>query len=1600
MAETRTQDNQKVFNSATTKLQSFVNGVQNVSNTKNMEIVYNNMGKMFDAFTNGVLTQQGANSEILLRQVYRSLSDDFLKIIQNSKATDKIVELIKNKQDEVRSSDEAKNSPNITQTTKNVVQNELTHVEFDPLQVITDFVNELQTYVLQIKRDVARQIDKRSFSKQQVKSGVISGNDSHDKDAEYIESQISEQDKFSQELDQLNGLTGIELNEFNEDEIKELFSDSDFDCPVQGELVKIEHDLDSHIKIAKQSQRHSFSPIRIINKVKNQDRGDNSDISGNTKLIKEEILKNEKEQVKIPEKIKNQENVKEQHSQPEQKLYKGEDEKIEKNVESKQSKKSDVKEKQVKKSDEKDDKERELNIRKSDEKDVQQTKKNQKVDGIQIGKQKKYQLKSDTQINPKEETRKNTKLNVKPSLDGMCVCPICGQKHPDGRHPFPENKDNNTTSNGKITSSGVINAISELHGGVGNLLNNNKFKSNFILDYKNINKNVQKQMKRVDKDEDVINKNLKTTEKNIKELKKNKNKKDGILGLIFNPLMWMNIAFIAIGGIILITLTRMALKKFKDTYMPPSDGKTVKIFGIQIPGISEIKSLCIGIYNFATVGIPNIYGKIKVWISGVKKSLFGKGGMFSSMAQVKNTLRKIALAWVIGQTKSIFGKGFGIIGQILKFALKFTKLIPGWGIAISIAVEVLPLLFSFIATQIMMAWSNNKVAMQEKMEGLAKNLKSVSIKQKMLSASKNVSTIVPPSAMPGLQTPKSGSRRKLGGAIMRRVELKTTGKNDFAKMTQEKSLKDEIDKSKDSTKKLYSGDDVKSPIGRMARNLGEVANGGRDDEFIQNIYNTTIKPQVQKLDFYINQIKKSKRFRNVKGPLYDPINGWNPGYRVFQSDLMSPIPMNPFEGIHDKADVKLGEPSRGDESYIGIMPYTWIQNGVQVSVHPLKYELARALTIRKIWSNLWDDVKDSKKWKETSWWKRGLYSFGAIYKDHVSDIQNYLFPKYDKEWRKTSYVTQGGFGNDIVYGDRFVKFLEKFRAGEIDHAQNSMNTVDDMGKTDWKGILKTAGTVALILTTGGMGYASLKAGQWAMGKIQNTTKRISKDASYGKQEKYQSVRGKGFWGGLKSILGNAKTFAKNKVSQVGSLYWIKKFSGISSDGVSYGDVRDMMMDGGILNMFSNKQILAPISKASSLIKLLLERKILHPADHKNNEPVLHDLMWEFFVNREKIAGYEWKKMQTDEYAQAGFSQSLLEYFGLLIMPLWNRVENMLKHVISNNGDGTPALVKSIKKLTKMFGLNSIMEFLSKHLRFKNMKTILIDETNAGRSQRRQIEKFKKELGILTPKEKQLARQKILKLMSSSDQKEIEEGLAYIGKIMGPLKLEAKSTGQTAFVKSMLSYKIRLQSKLNEMKNPGHVSKTDTKITNNTVQIPPKSKEELAKEEAERKRKEEEQRRKEEEEKRKKLESDKKRAEAVAIAKAKIEAMEKIRKQEQNYENILNKMVADPSKVTDAELKSLGDEVNNLKQEAENRINELPRDQRELKLALIRGDKISPKSFKELKDSAIGLGGSLQSYMEEVNKIPCGSIMAVQNTTMPNSSPVKMADSDNVDMGDD
>ena len=83
MADTKTQDNQKVFHSTLANFQQFMGGMEksSSSSSKNMDAIYVNVAKMFDAFTKGILTTQGSNSEILLRTIYRSLNKDFIKII-------------------------------------------------------------------------------------------------------------------------------------------------------------------------------------------------------------------------------------------------------------------------------------------------------------------------------------------------------------------------------------------------------------------------------------------------------------------------------------------------------------------------------------------------------------------------------------------------------------------------------------------------------------------------------------------------------------------------------------------------------------------------------------------------------------------------------------------------------------------------------------------------------------------------------------------------------------------------------------------------------------------------------------------------------------------------------------------------------------------------------------------------------------------------------------------------------------------------------------------------------------------------------------------------------------------------------------------------------------------------------------------------------------------------------------------------------------------------------------------------------------------------------------------------------------------------------
>ena len=116
---------------------------------------------------------------------------------------------------------------------------------------------------------------------------------------------------------------------------------------------------------------------------------------------------------------------------------------------------------------------------------------------------------------------------------------------------------------------------------------------------------------------------------------------------------------------LLITLARMALRKWADTYMPKSDGSKFRIFGIEIPGLGEIKALGIGIWNFVTVGIPNYYNRLKLFFSDVKNTLFGPKGILRDMAAVKDAIRRIIAAWIVGQTKKVGGAILSVVLQVI-----------------------------------------------------------------------------------------------------------------------------------------------------------------------------------------------------------------------------------------------------------------------------------------------------------------------------------------------------------------------------------------------------------------------------------------------------------------------------------------------------------------------------------------------------------------------------------------------------------------------------------------------------------------------------------------------------------------------------------------------------------------------------------------------------------------------------------------------------------------------------------------------------------------------------------------------------------------------
>lgn len=174
-----------------------------------------------------------------------------------------------------------------------------------------------------------------------------------------------------------------------------------------------------------------------------------------------------------------------------------------------------------------------------------------------------------------------------------------------------------------------------------------------------------------------------------------------------------------------------------------------------------------------------------------------------------------------------------------------------------------------------------------------------------------------------------------------------------------------------------------------------------------------VVPQIQTLDNYIAQLSKSTRFKNVKGPLYDPNTGWNPGYRVFASDLKSIIPLNAFEALHKKADIAFGQPAEAEANSIGFMPFTWIQNGVKMSVHPILYELSRAKAIREIYGEV------LKMTDGVSFWTGKALTLDT--KELAKEWQQWNYALYDHD--VGDYDEYAGGEDNVLFKDRFGKFL-------------------------------------------------------------------------------------------------------------------------------------------------------------------------------------------------------------------------------------------------------------------------------------------------------------------------------------------------------------------------------------------------------------------------------------------------------------------------------------------------------------------------------------------------------------------------------------------------
>ena len=317
-----------------------------------------------------------------------------------------------------------------------------------------------------------------------------------------------------------------------------------------------------------------------------------------------------------------------------------------------------------------------------------------------------------------------------------------------------------------------------------------------------------------------------------------------------------------------------------------------------------------------------------------------------------------------------------------------------------------------------------------------------------------------------------------------------------------------------------------------------------------------------------------------------------------------------------------------------------------------------------------------------------------------------------------------------------------------------------------------------------------------------------------------------------------------------------------------------------------------VGAAIPLIDFLVRRGMLPKGPKAEKANRIHDLM-SWFYEMAGIKGYDWKQVVGDEPSQAGFAQVFLEYLKYKVLPQWNRVEQLLSDEITyKTADTNAKLLKGVVKLNTLMSQKGIFAFMYKHLRFPNMKIRIVDYSNASRilGEVGLLNKYRAEMGIPDAKEKDRilkGLQKVWGQIPNMNDSELKRTQDLLKNALKKGEFEARFSGDYTYVKQLKQYWDRLdkeiQARLNAQASGDKIVKKAGDVQTKVLEPPPKTmteiEEEKKKQAAEEAKRKAEQEAKEKEEREKKLKEEAKRKEQLAIAQAKIKAMEAIRKQE-------------------------------------------------------------------------------------------------------------------------